>query len=100
MATKVVMVGQFRMHFDMFMKKVVSAPNQHTPILDMLVHPCIYMLHVCMFRAQSMVKFCFQGWQCVSKFCKKVATCLGYVDVSTGSEEDLLNAVYTLGPVR
>lgn len=47
-----------------------------------------------------MVKFCFQGWQCVSKFCKKVATCLGYVDVSTGSEGDLLNAVYTLGPVR
>ncbi|CAI8041681.1 Cathepsin L [Geodia barretti] len=39
------------------------------------------------------------GWQCVSKFCQKVATCLGYVDVSDGNENDLLNAVYTLGPV-
>lgn len=98
METRVVMVGQFRMHFDMFMKKVVFALNQHTPTLDMLVHPCLDML--CTFRAHSIVEFCFQGWQCVSKFCKEVATCLGYVDVSAGSEEDLLNAVYTLGPVR
>ena len=36
----------------------------------------------------------------MSKFCQKVATCLGYVDVSDGDEDDLLSAVFTLGPVR
>lgn len=49
---------------------------------------------------QSLSSLTMQGWQCVSKFCNKVATCLGYVDVSDGNENDLLNAVYTLGPVR
>ena len=36
----------------------------------------------------------------MSRFCKKKATCLSYVDVSTGNEKELMNAVYTLGPVR
>ena len=36
----------------------------------------------------------------MSKFCKKVTTCTGYVSIATGNEDDLLDAIYTIGPVR
>ena len=41
-----------------------------------------------------------QGWYCVSKFCKKVTSCTGYVNIDPGNEDDLLDAIFSVGPVR
>ena len=39
-------------------------------------------------------------WHCMASYCKKVAHCSGYKSVQSGSEADLLDALYTVGPLR
>lgn len=41
-----------------------------------------------------------QMWHCMASYCKKVAHCSGYKSVQSGSEADLLDALYTVGPLR
>lgn len=38
-------------------------------------------------------------WKCKANYCSKAATCSGYVDISSGSEDSLANAVANKGPV-
>ena len=39
-------------------------------------------------------------WHCMESYCKKVAYCSGCRRVESGSETDLLDALYTIGPIR
>ena len=39
-------------------------------------------------------------WHCMESYCKKVAYCSGCRKVESGSETDLLDALYTIGPIR
>lgn len=39
-------------------------------------------------------------WHCMAMYCKKVAFCSGHTTVKAGSESDLLDALYSIGPVR
>ena len=41
-----------------------------------------------------------QVWRCKSSYCSVVASCSGYKDISAGSEDSLLDAVASVGPVR
>ncbi len=43
---------------------------------------------------------CVQMWRCKSNYCSAVASCNGYVDVTSGSEESLLDAIVNVGPIR
>ena len=39
-------------------------------------------------------------WRCKSNYCSAVASCNGYVDVTSGSEDSLLDALVNVGPIR
>jgi cathepsin L len=39
-------------------------------------------------------------WQCADLFCTKAVTCSEAVAVESGSEADLLDALYNVGPIR
>lgn len=41
-----------------------------------------------------------QMWRCKSDYCSAIASCKGYVDITSGSEEGLLDALVNVGPVR
>ena len=39
-------------------------------------------------------------WRCKSDYCTAIASCNGYVDITSGSEESLLDALVNVGPIR
>ena len=41
-----------------------------------------------------------QTWRCKASYCTPVASCKGYKDISSGSEDSLTDATANVGPVR
>jgi C1A family cysteine protease len=49
--------------------------------------------------ASSSYSYVGYMWHCMESYCKKVAYCSGCRRVESGSETDLLDALYTIGPI-
>ena len=52
------------------------------------------------YSADMLVANLFQMWQCADLFCTKAVVCSEAVAVESGSEADLLDALYNIGPIR
>ena len=41
-----------------------------------------------------------QAWYCADRYCSNFVTCAGFVEITSGSESELLDATSTVGPIR
>ena len=41
-----------------------------------------------------------QAWFCADRYCGRMGACSGFVEILSGSEEDLLDATSNIGPIR
>ena len=48
----------------------------------------------------SIFSFVSKVWHCTEKYCSQVGKDIGYVNVQSGCETNLQNAVYCIGPIR
>ena len=71
------------------------------------MHRRVYMIIILSYQDHTCIKkFYFSTshickvWQCADLFCSKAVTCSDAIAVESGSEADLLDALYNIGPIR
>lgn len=60
-----------------------------------------YMLYNIMHKLGIIAHIlCFQVWKCMDQYCNNKVNCSGYIEVQSGNETALQEAVYSVGPIR